>query len=222
LWLSEKLKIQIETFEENPKCNFIYTNSYIINEIFNTKRISYEDMKPEGDVLDRQLKEYSVSIPTVLFHKSLLYKVSYWFDPNYSIIEEFDLFIRMFVFADVKYISTPLAVYRVHGNNTTGKNKKLWIDEVRQAIAVFSVIDRISGLEDQSWKNELEYAVNRNEVIYYLTTGQNCLARKKIKSILRRDRLAPVYYLISILPSRISIVIYNKFAKIYTKKTIYS
>lgn len=221
LWLPEKLEMQIEAFKINPGIDFVYTNSYVKNEMFNTLKVAYRDLKPEGDVLEGQLKNYSVSIPTVIFHRDLLNKVDYWFDINYNIIEEYDLFIRMFVYARVKYIPAPLTIYRVHGNNTTGQNKKRWIEEMICAINTFSKIDKIMEKVDQSWKAELEYAIYRNQVIYYLEIGENRLARKSINGISSKDKLAPIYYFISLLPKRISMPVYRTLARIYTKKTIY-
>jgi hypothetical protein len=52
------------------------------------------------------------------------------FNPDYTIIGDFDFFVRLSSFVKFKFINLPLATYRIHGNNEGIKNKLQYFEEI--------------------------------------------------------------------------------------------
>ncbi|MFA4955758.1 MAG: glycosyltransferase [Candidatus Methanoperedens sp.] len=150
MWLPEKLEKQIEFLESHDDIAMVYSD--ILNIDGNGKSIeNYLKNKKfyRGNIFENLLIYNFIAILTVVIRKKILDKVG-MFDNNYMIDEDYELFLRISESHKIDFLDTPLAKYRIHGNNWCKKtdilvkeqNKILnyWMDRKDMGIKVwFSV-----------------------------------------------------------------------------------
>ncbi len=113
-WLPNKLKTQIEYFEEHPECEIVFTKyKNIIEEdqLKKNKRVVHEIN------IEDSYKQY---LPSSLMKKSLFERYGI-FDENFSGIEDAEFVFRIFMKKiNVDYfIDEVFYIRRIHGNNIT-------------------------------------------------------------------------------------------------------
>ncbi|MHC1576972.1 MAG: glycosyltransferase [Methanosarcinaceae archaeon] len=117
-WLPDKLERQIRIFEDRKDIALLYSDSYIVDSSGNRIKRAFDSEKPErGMIFNDLLSKYNfIPLLTVLIKKDVLDEVGY-FNPEYNVAEEYDLFLRIAHSFTIDYIDHPLAEYRVHENN---------------------------------------------------------------------------------------------------------
>jgi glycosyltransferase involved in cell wall biosynthesis len=124
LWLPNKLKKQVEFFENNKKAEIVYSNYFIQRQIFGIKykRLKFEGLLPSGNILKKLLKLYTIGWLTVSLRKTLIKNKSNFFNENLDMVADFDLMIRLSSKKKIFCIQEPLAIYRYHANQLTRSN----------------------------------------------------------------------------------------------------
>jgi glycosyltransferase involved in cell wall biosynthesis len=92
-WLPEKLSVQIQFFEENPRAIACQTEEIWIRNgrPANPKKIH---LKPSGDIFEPSLKRCLVSPSAVMFKRSLIEEIGL-FDETLPACEDYDLWLRI-------------------------------------------------------------------------------------------------------------------------------
>ncbi len=134
LWERNKLKKQMKYFLENKDTKVIYSNFFLINQIKKKKKIGYKSLLPAGFITQKILNNYSVGIVTTILEKDIFKK--YKFNNKYNIIGDFDFFIKISQKYKFGSIQSPLASYRVHDSNLSGKRIDLHIKELKYWLSV--------------------------------------------------------------------------------------
>lgn len=129
MWIDNKLELQIRKFK-NKKIGLVYSNYIIQNDIINKKKVFSKNILPEGDLKNLILKEYKIGILTVILRRYFFTKEKFFFNNNYNIIGDFDLFLRLQRVTKFACVQQPLAIYRIHKNNFSIKNYNLYIVEL--------------------------------------------------------------------------------------------
>jgi glycosyltransferase involved in cell wall biosynthesis len=119
LWKPEKLEAQMDVFRKNPGVEFIFTNGVSFGEaaLPFRRRKSIRD----GIITDsysQMLRGNVVSALTVMFTRSLVDKTGLS-NPRYSVCPDYEYFLRMSEKTDFYFLDKPLALYRLHGENTS-------------------------------------------------------------------------------------------------------
>ena len=130
LWEKDKLELQIPLFEDQ-RVGVVYGNLFVINEKLNTKKIYLKRKKPKGFILDHLLKNYCVTLVTLVVRKSFLGNYQSSFDSSYHIIGDFDLMIRMSSKYKFECVDKPIASWRSHWKNESLLKKKTQIKELK-------------------------------------------------------------------------------------------
>ena len=76
---------------------------------------------PSGIVFKQLLRNYTVGILSICLRRSI-FKDNF-FNDNYDIIGDFDLFLRLSENNKIGYMHDVLAVYRLHKSNLSKKKK---------------------------------------------------------------------------------------------------
>jgi len=211
LWFPDKLKRQIDLFNNNKHIDFIYSNFFIKDTRVNRRKIAHKNLQPEENIFEYQITNYSIGFLTVMFKTELLSKVDEWFDLNLRYAGEYDLFLRFFrqLRIKVSYIKEPLAVYRVHGNNATLVFTENNINDFRYLAQKFT---KLYDKNDKYVQEGIKMLTRRADIIeatVYLSSGE----QKNAADLLWKHRFYNietwVQYILSLLPSRISIFLYN-------------
>jgi glycosyltransferase involved in cell wall biosynthesis len=95
IWLSTKLEKQIPLFENQPKVGLVYCDTIFFNDKGDVKRLYNNRVPPRENVFKQILKNYFLAMPSVVIRKKTLDSQQQWFDDNFSMSEECDLFTRI-------------------------------------------------------------------------------------------------------------------------------
>ncbi|RZK39380.1 MAG: glycosyltransferase [Pedobacter sp.] len=134
VWLSKRLEILIEHFDEN-KYDLIFSDAYVFTNVINTnsipntqERFNVSDQDYFGESALKDFLIYNrIPLLTILVKKQILRDSGMFSDRG--ICEDYEMWLRLLINGyRFKSISIPLAAYRVHKNSTT-VNDKLAIDE---------------------------------------------------------------------------------------------
>ena len=142
LWMPEKLQKQIPLFS-SPKIGIVFCNTIFFNEKGDNKVYYKNGSAPTGKVFPVLLSKYYLSLETVVIRRSAL-PDDYWFDEQFKMIEEADLFIRIGYKWNLEMVKEILAKWRVHSNSWTWnrpdlsfKEKKLMLKKYADEIPNF-------------------------------------------------------------------------------------
>ena len=128
-FIKNKIAKQLLYFN-NQKVGVIYSNYYRYYEDINKRKLLTNKLLPSGNLTQYILEESQISFMTVMIRKKSLDSLESNFDRKYSIIGDYDLLYRLSLNWDFCYIEEPLAVYRIHKDNSS-KNSILFIDELK-------------------------------------------------------------------------------------------
>ena len=120
-WDKKKLELQIIHFDDE-KVGLVFSNFWLVKKDLK-KKLAIKEKLPKGDVYSEILKNYTIAILTVVMRKKYYLKLKKRFDDRFSFVGDFDLFLRLSKTCTFESIQTPLAFYRLHGENLTTLNK---------------------------------------------------------------------------------------------------
>ena len=108
---------------------------------FRKKKLFIKKKSPSGFIYEKLLDDYNVGIITTVFRKSIIKDLEKIFDERFSIIGDFDFFLKLAKSNYFHYINKPLAYYRIHKENfsTVFKEKEMqefdtWLSENKNNI----------------------------------------------------------------------------------------
>ncbi len=191
IWEPEKLNNTIIYFESDPKIGLVHSNYLNFWEggfsVANSKTKSeYEDFK-------YLLINYKVGMSAAVIRKSILDTYDIAFNNNFSLVEDFDFFLKIAYFSNVYYTSNILVKYRIHSESLTLKNLNKWSEEFE---ILKTELQNLLKKRAYEFKKELKWieirAINSN--ILYLIKDNN----KKSASylIIKNSRLSFKLYIL--------------------------
>ncbi len=133
LYHKDKLKLQINFLKKNREFKIIYSNYTVLDEIKKKKYIKYSKKLKSGFITQSLLKDYTIGILTALIDKKIIKKK--FFNDKYSIVGDFDLFLKLSLKNKIAYMKKPLSIYRIHSNNYSTNNLKEYYNELRNWIS---------------------------------------------------------------------------------------
>jgi len=124
LWMPEKLAKQMPLFA-NPRVCLVFCDTLFFSDKGIIKQLYARQKPPRGRIFRHLLKDYFLSMETVVIRRRALQGLSEWFDPRFQWIEEADLFLRLAHEGECDYVDAPLGRWRVHANSWTFSKKHL-------------------------------------------------------------------------------------------------
>jgi len=112
IWFPQKLEKQIKLFSKQD-IGIVISDTLFFNNS-NERALYGEKFPPEGNVFSELLTGYFVSLETVMFRKSVLDRLDYGFDADFSYIADFDLILRAARISKLVICKEVLAKWRVH------------------------------------------------------------------------------------------------------------
>lgn len=110
-WLLNKIALQVACLEKNKDSVIVYCNSFLDFEKEKTRRIMYNQKKPEGLIFGELLSENIVGSCTYpMFRTSELRKVG-GFGEYMPALQDWELYLRLLKNGKACYLDKPLAVY---------------------------------------------------------------------------------------------------------------
>ena len=144
LWRNDKLSTALSTLDDMGAQVF-FSNFEIWDWGTNSRRVAYKADLPRGLILNQLACNYTVALSTLVFRKSVLGDFDGPFNPEYSIIGDYDLVLRLAERHEFASSNLPLTTYRVHDSNLS----KLAIDERKSEIETWSKTAPLSKSADK-------------------------------------------------------------------------
>lgn len=209
-WLPEKLAKQVECLNSNANIDFVYTN-YFYTKYFlknDMRAIRLRKKQPEGDVFKKFLICYPVHVSTVLIRRSAINKLSYFFNPRFIMVEEYDFFMRILYTSKAKYLHEPLATYRYHAESSAMKQQFRLTQETLCVLETLSYFipdfkTKYSRILCKLRKNNRMYKafkIAKDE----LAEGEIGKAHETIRPYKYYNLKTLVFYIITCIPSRVA------------------
>lgn len=135
IWYPTKLEKQVSHFVDNigiVTCNTNFFNDKISKPL-------YQHGVQDGKIFKNLLKNYNLSLETLIIRKKFAKDSNIEFDPQLSYISDFDFFLRLSKICEVKYVPEILSGWRVHKESESWKNpnkfnleKKIFIKKIEK------------------------------------------------------------------------------------------
>ena len=145
LWDKQKLEKQMHYFDD-LSVGVVYSNYWLIKKDLKKKKINFKKKLYRGDVYQKLIKNYNIGILTTVIRKKSYAELKKKFDERFSIIGDFDLFLRLSKIFKFESVQAPLAYYRLHGKNlsTIYKEKEIeelniWLQENKDNLNKFDI-----------------------------------------------------------------------------------
>ena len=129
MWENYKLELQMPYFQK-PEVGLVFSNLWVIKQNKENKKLYTKKKLPSGKVYNELINNYNLGILTSMLRKKFYNKLEKKFDNRYSIIGDFDLFLRLAKICHFESIQRPLAFYRLHGQNLSTVIKEKEVEEM--------------------------------------------------------------------------------------------
>lgn len=124
------LEQSLEGFNDSS-IMFVYTNSNIYKQATGEYKVNDKAIRPSGWLFNAWLEYYNVLLPSVLVRSSVLDNLEHNFDLRFSMIEEFDFFLRVASQGKGKYIPELTCFWRKHSESLSFVKKNKWLVEFK-------------------------------------------------------------------------------------------
>ncbi len=180
LWVSKKLEYQMPLFDD-PDVGIVISNANF--KFSHHEKKYFQNKYPrEGFVFNALLKDFFVCLPILVVRKSFVDKLDIpSFDPEFSMIADFDLVLRLSRISKLAIVKRTLGIWRAHDNNITyAQSEKIYIENKQWIKKYEKTPQFFSGHLDslRAFENRIE----RAEIVRLITIGQKKKAFLKIRS----------------------------------------
>ena len=128
LWKKNKLYYQINFIKKN-RCEIMYTKYDVDNLITKKKYLNTAANLAKGMITQSLLNNYRLGIVTVIISRKIFKKIR--FNKKYTIIGDFDFFIRLSKSFKICSSNKSLAIYRHHTDNLSNKKIDIYSKELK-------------------------------------------------------------------------------------------
>lgn len=203
-WLPSLLTEFISVFNDNPNTILVYSN-------YNCKEgeklwLANKKGKTGNIQIRKFIKNYNVAISAAIFKSKTLKDEKISFNNNFSLIEDYDFFIRLSLFGEVVYLSNPLMEYLYHDNNLSHSYK--WPEEFKLLLDLINEGTN-SYFRLKDFRQSIEYRASYAITNYYIISGQ----KYKALSLIRKNIFIRPIFIILLIKLTIGFDNFKKFTK---------
>lgn len=131
LWEPEKLMDQVALFETNQNVGLVATDTAVFAGDRVINRMFKAAPPKRGKALPELMRRGWIAMSSAMIRKSALDSLEQWFDPDFNVAEEADLFYRLAWDWELDHVDLPLTRWRVHAQNTTFAKFQQFAEETR-------------------------------------------------------------------------------------------
>lgn len=180
IWDKHFLSVGIEKLE-TTSCELFYSNYWKFNN--DAKWLNDEkNVEDQIQCFRNLLQSYVVPMSGAIVKTELLKDHIISFSKEFSLIEDYDFFLRIAYYTDVYYTYQPLISYRMHPNSQTVLLKAAWGNEFRRLITLLHN-EILSSTEINLFKVEIKWLYVRSihaDICYFLQRNERLTALKLI------------------------------------------
>lgn len=139
-WLDNKLEEQVQFLQQNPEYKWVHSDEIWIR---NGKRVNQmkKHQKGGGDQFLPSLSLCLVSPSTVMLDRSLL--DIHKFDEEYTVCEDYDLWLRLLIEHSIGYIDKPLI--KKYGGHDDQLSRRFFAMDYWRVRTLARLLDRLDG-----------------------------------------------------------------------------
>jgi len=123
VWLPQKLEKQLEVFNRSPDIGLVYTGALFINEKGGEQRI--KNATVEGYIYEQEIAFNPIGSPSRVMVKREVFEKVGMFDENFSVLEDWEMWIRITKTYPVRSINEPLIHYFESADSMSINTEKL-------------------------------------------------------------------------------------------------
>lgn len=168
-WWDENYLLSKKEFFNDTSLDYFYSNVLIYYEKENKYTKYNKFYLPNGKIYKYLANNYFIIISGLIIKKKILEKENY-FNKDYNIIGDYDLVMRISKYAKAKSFNEPLIFYRVHDNNFSKLNNKIYYYEYKDW---FYRQKKINDYDFQINEKKLLLKLNKLDIIYHLYENKN-------------------------------------------------
>ncbi len=142
-WEPNKIEITLSYFSDD-KVGIVHTNGSQFFQKQNRYKEFHKSIQPSGYLFEELIGNYNISLVSAMFRKDVLNDLDYYFDTRFSMIEEFDFFVRVANTWKINYCHELLCYWRAHEASLTWSKK----EKVQNEYEIFleKILDRYPKL----------------------------------------------------------------------------
>lgn len=202
LWMPQKLEMQIPLFAD-PEVGLVYSDAIYFNEESNSHRLYQSRAYYTGRCFPQLLTDYFLCLQTVVIRKTTLNSLTYWFDAEFNMSEEVDLFARIGYKWKFAMVNEPLAKWRVHSSSLTWKYGVQFSDEINVMLKKYEKIIPDFSAE---YAHEIAFLRQQNVIskaMFLWRDGKNNDARRILLPLLHHRIKACIVFALTFFPESI-------------------
>lgn len=197
LWFPIKLEKQVNFLDSNKKISLIYSDTHLIDGRGILKRDTFGKKYYRGKIFKQLFNLDFITLLTVMLRREVFDTVGF-FNPNYNICEDYDLFLRIANLYIVDYFPESLTKYRIHNGNVS-KNLELLAEEELSLIVFWLNKKNRSGKVIEKIALQKKAILYTRLMKYYFKKHEYNKAWKQFRYIIRLPPTAVGKILIYIL-----------------------
>jgi hypothetical protein len=189
----------VPLFLANARVGLVYCDSLVFNAAGMEKRFLSGVVPHRGHCFEALLNDYFISLETAVIRRAALDSLAQWFDEDFNLIEEYDLFVRISLEWEIEYLPNVLAKWRVHGESYSWRAPDSFVQERRM---MFDKLERLPGVRqqfgnalDEAWRGQ---ALAEAKVLWKRGDGSG--ARQRLAGFQSGNRAARLLWLASFAP----------------------
>lgn len=199
LWMPQKLEKQIPLFLADREVGLVYSDTYFFNDSGSQKRLYADKLPYRGHRFADLLNRYVISLETAVLRKAALDSLDHWFDEDFNMIEEYDLFVRIGLDWKVDFVPEVLAKWRVHGESWSWKFPDSFVLEKRGMLEKLQALPKIQREHARdmaaAWQEQI-----LSEATVHWKRGDGLAARRIIGGSPNRRLKSYLLWMASFLP----------------------
>jgi len=121
-WICDKIEKTLKCFD-SYEVGIVHTNGSQFFQETGVYKIFHKGVQPTGYIFEEMIANYNIALVSAMFRVEVLNDLVYYFDPEFSMIEEFDFFIRIAKNWKVNYCTEQLCFWRAHKSSLTWTKK---------------------------------------------------------------------------------------------------
>jgi len=179
VWYPSKLEKQLPLFND-PEVGIVVCDTVYFNEK-REKPLYNGRYPPTGNVFGELIKNYFVSLETLVFRRSTALKLARGFDSEFNAISDFDIIARLSLISKLDVYPEILAKWRVHEDSDSWKYPQYFIEEKDRWIR--KMIDEQGKIFLEKYSGAINYFIDvniRSRVIYNIIHKNRILALKSL------------------------------------------
>lgn len=201
LWMPQKLERQMPLFAD-PEVGLVYSDAIYFNDEGNSSRLYRSSAYYTGRCFLQLLTDYFLCLQTVVIRKVALDSLTHWFDAEFNMSEDADLFTRIGYNWKLEMVNEPLAKWRVHSSSqtwTAGKGIQ-FADEVDSMLEKY---EKIIPNYIADYAHENSFLRKKNVIMramFMWRDGKNNNARRILLPLLQHSIKACIVFALTFLP----------------------